>query len=198
MMVVMTMVKVNLHLGLKILRMENGVKLTALNSWIYCKPFCREKIYGVLRVPMDRQVGQHFAEDARELEAVSGKAASQCDLRVIRMMRDDKIFIGRHRVHAGRGMKQAPVQSWKILGKLFADFRDVAFLNISVDGFGSADIAAGMHRSFYSFACPIDRRKAIEHFAEGRLPDVNRKMPGGKTLDIIGRLKPCHHMPTDV
>jgi len=28
MMVVMTMVKVNLHLGLKILRMENGVKLT--------------------------------------------------------------------------------------------------------------------------------------------------------------------------
>ena len=152
----------------------------------------------MLRVSMDRQVGQHFAEDARELETVPGKAAGDCDLRMIRMLRDDKIFIGRHRVHAGRGMKEPTVQRWNIFGKLFADFRDVAFQNIPVDRCGSADISAGMHRSLYSFACPVGWGKAVEDFVEGRLPDVNRKMVGGKLLDVARRLKPRHHMSPDV
>ena len=107
------------------------------------------------RISIDCEVGQNFAEDAGEFETMSGKAAGQCDLRVIRMLRDYKIFIGRHRVHAGGSMKQPPVQRWNIFGELFADFRDVAFQNASVDGFRSADIAAGMDRGFYSFVFPV-------------------------------------------
>ena len=48
----------------------------------------------------ESEVGKHFADHARELEAVAREAGGDGDLWVRRMKADDEVVVGRHRVEA--------------------------------------------------------------------------------------------------
>ncbi len=56
------------------------------------------------------KIGQNFSNDARELEAVSGKTSRYRHLGMKRMERDDEVLVGRERIHAGRGVHHASVE----------------------------------------------------------------------------------------
>ncbi len=155
-----------------------------------CEAMVREEAYGLRGVAVDGEVGEDFANDGSEFEAVTGEAGGDGDLWVARVQSDDEVLVGREGVHAGDGAIERTVEVWNEVSQMAAEFGYIGVADGAVDSFGSAARWGAVHAGFHANA--IEDALAID------IPDVDGEVGWLEKIGVGDGLEPAHDEAADI